>query len=478
MWASVPVLHTRHHLTRALPLLVVGACACADRSHDTQAPLDAEPIHDVEVELSGWVPTVATVRWRTDAPSSGRVHFQTDGEPELITPATTEGTEHQALLLGMLPDRVYRARIVAEVEGVERVVDDLELETGLFAPDLPSVQHSLLAQETPAEGYIILPMMPESLNGCWSRILDGQGRTVWAAPVPCNSHRTRLAPDGSGLLISSEVDLGTKPGCETPLTLLHMAWDGTLLSETDVVGGHHDITVLGDGAWAALGFDPRDLVVEGEEYPVMGDSIVEVDPSGEARVVWSLLDDRPPVADELVRRPSMYGYLDWSHCNYLNYVPAEDAYYLTCRALEAIYKVDRASGQLAWSLQLRGGDFSHDEERDLLGAPHSVELVDEGLLVFNQHWSGCSEATVIHLDHEDRAAARVWSYEHASCGSVGYLGNAWPLEGGDVLVVFSELGEAYGVSPSGEEQWLIQSEFGWMFSYGVQLDSLYVEVES
>jgi hypothetical protein len=457
-----------------LAAVVLGACH--ERARDTQEPAEGVRILEVEATVSELVPTVATVRWVTDEPSTGSVAFSTEGEDELHTPSTTLGTEHEVLLLGLLSDRSYRFRIAAEAEGVTATSAEQSLETGVFAPDLPLLQHTALCQGEVAAGYTIAPVMAVSHEACWSRIVDGQARTVWAAPVPCKTHRTHLAPDGRGLLISHHIDLGIEPGDEAPLELLQLAWDGTLLSTTVVEGGHHDVTVVGDEGYAVLGFDPREIEIEGLVYPVLGDSIIEIDTAGRAQVIWSLLDELDPRADEVTEQPLMFGYRDWSHCNYLNYVAAEDAYYLTCRALNAMLKVDRSSRRIAWILRSEGGDFEHDEQREILGAPHSVELVGDELLVFNQHNSGCSEAARIRLDHDLGTAARTWSYEHESCSSVGYLGNAWPLPNGNSLVTFSELGSLYELSPSGEELRSIDTEYGWFFAYATQIDSLYAEV--
>ncbi len=475
---SLASLHPGLHRLPAMTgrWLLVGAVlgACHGRTSDTQDPAAEVRILEVEATLGELVPTVATVRWATDEASTGRVVFSTDGEEELHTPSTALGTEHEVLLLGLLPDRSYRFWI--EVEDGTVSSAEHSLQTGVFSPDLPPLQHTTPSQATVAAGYTIAPMMAVTREACWSRIVDGQARTVWAAPVPCKTHRTHLTPDGRGLVISHHIDLGTNPGDEAPLELLQLAWDGTLLSTTQVPDGHHDVAVIGDQGYAVLGFDARELEIEGLVYPVMGDSIIEIDAAGQARVIWSLLDELEPQADEVAGLPTMYGYLDWSHCNYLNYVAAEDAYYLTCRALDAVLKVDRSSRRIAWILRSEGGDFDHDEQRELLGAPHSVEIVGDGLLVFNQHRSGCSEATLIQLDHEHGTAARTWSYEHESCSSVGYLGNAWPLSNGNSLVTFSELGSLYEVSPSGEEQRSIHTDLGWFFAYVTQVESLYGEV--
>jgi hypothetical protein len=454
---------------RALTIMGLGLSACA-QDGDTQGPDPYDGIGDVTIELSEVVPTAATVRWTTDEPTIGRVHFRTSGEPELVTRDTEEGTEHKVTLVGMLPSRSYEVDIAVGARDDEHTSGGWSVQTGALPSGLPSLTREEFGSSLHDRGYTLLPMISTSLDSSWARILDSRGRTVWALPLLAGTPRMHLTPDGSGIFVQFTW-VGEDPD-ERQYLIQRYAFDGRLMEEKTVEGAHHDFTVVDKYTIATLGFDPRKVIVDGKEHPVLGDSIIEIDASGEARTVWNLLDDRSPAMHEL-REGYIDGFIDWSHCNYLNYVRDEDAYYITCRHIDAVVKVGRSTGEAEWFLEQDGGDFSHDETRDLLRNPHSVELLGDELLVFNQHASGCSEALIIRVDHDAGTAERTWSHEDEGCAWVGYLGNAWPLPGGNILVAFSEAGLVSEVDPAGEVQVTTSAELGWIMAYTTHVDDLY-----
>ena len=459
-----------------LAVVLGAAVGCGPFGEDSAPPddpdawLDSPLIRDWSIEISPKVPTVARVTWTSEQPASGSVRF---GEPGVLgssTPVTPESTEHQLTLLGLLPDTDYAFQLSVDGGGESVESSELGFRTGNFPEPPPSLSLASHDPSASAGGFTVMPIQGETT--CWTTVLDSMARVVWAQSLDCYSHRASLAPDGSGI-VSQSREKSTED-----MVIRHVSFFGEHLDEVHVPDAHHDITIIGDGSYATLGYSLRNFDRDGEELRVVGDTILEVDSEGEIRVVWDLFDHLEPDLDALNTSSDWAAdSWDWAHCNYLQYVPAEDAFYVTSRALNAVFKVDRATGDLLWTLSDTRGDFVTPPGDALVHTPHSVEPVDGGLLLFNQRsgdMSPCSEAVVVDLDIEAGTAARGWSYQTSDCLSVDYLGSAWPLPNGNALVVFSQSGQLDEVTPGGDVVSRANTELGWTLSYAEHAPSLYI----
>jgi hypothetical protein len=485
---SCTVSHRRCSAWLPLPLapLLAFAFACHEPPDDSDGPPvgDTDPDTDVddtdtgspgallqalEVEVSPYVPTVARVRWTTREEAVGGVRFGVPGELALAAPET-QGVEHEAYLLGLLPDTDYAFQVTVTAGEQSEQSAEQAFHTGTFAAEVPTVALELLDPAASAPGYTIVPL--ESSGECYTMVLDQQGRTVWAQPINCLTHRTYLAPDGSGFVSHSR----TAP--QNPVILRQVSFFGESIRDLPVEDSHHDFTIVDDTTYALLGYTERSFSFDGgEPIRLVGDTIIEVDLDGNERVVWDLFDHLEPQEDQLGHLSDWSsGAYDWSHCNYISYIPEEDAYYLSSRALDALFKVDRSSGELIWALSDVLGDFTTEGDPLLVHRPHSIEPVEGGLLYFNQKDPGagdCSEAVRAILDPGAGTATRAWSYQTDNCLGVDYMGSAWPLDNGNVLAVFSQRGQMDEVASDGTVVQRLVTGIGWWFSYAMRVESLY-----
>jgi hypothetical protein len=218
---------------------------------------------------------------------------------------------------------------------------------------------------------------------------------------------------------------------------------------------HHDFTVL-----------PNSDTIAIVEYDDDGigtcDRLIELAPDGEKRLVYALRDDfGHREADE-----------EWCHTNAVNYVPDEDAYYLSVLKMNAILKIDRASGTLVWVL---GGEDSTFD-----GASwhhqHQHQLLDNGnILLFSNGAGGFSEADQsvaieYALDNDTLIATETWRYQSglftSSLGDVQRVGN------GNTLITYSNSGTIHEVDTA-TASLLAVFESNPIVGYAIRRDALY-----
>mgnify|MGYP002639804574 CR=1 FL=1 len=460
-------------------LLGLGACgvwlgdsagtAARDSVLDSDEPSVGSLLSDLDLEISAEVPSVAKVRWTSPTEAVGSVRFGAAGELVSAAAVRVQGDRQEAYLLGLLPDEDYAFEVTVSMGDEVWSSAEQVFHTGAWVAPPPQVEVSLYDPESSAGGFTIVPL--QGGDDCWTMVLDEQGRTVWAHPISCLTHRVRLAQDGSGFISH------TRSSPQDPLVLEHISFFGEPIASIVVPDAHHDFAIVEHGTYAVLGYTERSFFDGEVEVRLVGDTILEVDTEGHSHVVWDLFDHLEPVLEGFRFRSDWSdGAWDWSHGNYLSYVAEEDAYYVSSRALNALFKVDRTTGAHLWTLADGFGDFGNAGDRPLLDTPHSVEPVDGGVLYFNQQAAGigCSEAVVAQLDELVGTAERVWSYETSDCLKVDYLGNAWQLSNGNVLAVFSQRGQADEVTPAGDVVHRLSTDIGWWFSYAQRVDSLYV----
>src|SRR5690606_3043860 len=126
-----------------------------------------------------------------------------------------------------------------------------------------------------------------------------------------------------------------------------------------------------------------------------------------------------------------------------------DSYYVLSRYLDALIRVDRASGDTAWVL---GGD--HDSFT-WTGTPfqhgHVSDVWADGMLIFdNRDHDGPTRVAEIAWDEDQRTAEVVWEFPRPDGAVLPVLGDARRLPGGNRLIVWSSRGELVEVSPEGE----------------------------
>lgn len=423
-----------------------------DSAAETTEDGPAEAVTLVETGMA----TVFRVTWTTDEPTVGRVVFEDgDGRARASAWDDTPTTDHEALLLGMLPDHEIPWR-------VETVADDVTwpgvartLTTGTLPTSLPELTVTDLDPDRAAVAWTITPII--SPTGGWIVILDEEGRYIWAWPAPATDtggwqlvFRARLGLDGDSLVYNHQ-----SPGLEQFGTLGRLALDGESRGIVGQAGMHTDFVELPGGRWATLGWSVRDY----DGRSILGDTVFTVEADGSTNVLWDVFDDFEPDLSEVWPAVTLNDYEgeDWSHVNSIDVSEDGADLLVTASFNHALMRIDGDGAGLSWTVAEEGAsDWTIDDaDRPLLGLPHSVQDLGDGrYLVFNRgdydaNPSVCSSADELWLDEATGQATKVWSYTPEDCLFNAFLGDAWRLDGWNTFVDFSAGGRIDEVTPEG-----------------------------
>ena len=204
--------------------------------------------------------------------------------------------------------------------------------------------------------------------------------------------------------------------------------------DTIIATVHHDYLYLPDGSMAWIDFEDRDY----SGRTVRGETIVERDPAGVERVVWSAWDDLTYNGVD-VGAPEGY----WTLGNHPEYVAAADSHAMSLRNLDTIVKVDRATGVVDWTV----GPNGTNPPDDPTDGQHGLDVLGDELLVFD---NGSSGSRAVRYLLTEGAATLIWEYHHGALSSF-VMGDAQQLDNGNHLVVFSTSSTVDEVSPEGEQ---------------------------
>jgi len=265
-------------------------------------------------------------------------------------------------------------------------------------------------------------------------LLDMNGRAVHSWPAARLKSRVRLLPDGSIL----GVGLGR--------LVVEYDWEGRQTWElrTPDAIPHHDVLRLANGNTLVL------ILRDGE----VADTLLEVDRAG--KVVWTwkaaerlgaLIPLRPSDPDDVTHINSLQELPEnpWHTAGDRRFRPGN--LLLSARNLNAIFVVDRHSGEVVWSFQ-DGLDMQHEALMNGPGLPGPGRIQ-----VFNNRlrsFSSDRQSEVLELDPP--AGSVAWRYK-----SPGFFsptaGVQQVLPNGNVLVTSSRGGRVFEVTRQGDLVW-------------------------
>jgi len=284
-------------------------------------------------------------------------------------------------------------------------------------------------------------------------VIDGEGRQRWVRDNPPEEVlRVRRAGDDSLLvMLDSSADADGRVQRES--------LDGEVSDVIIAPEVHHDVLELPDGRWAWLEHVSGDAPLQGDPAaPISTDVVMVAEPGGEPEPLFSLFDDYPVepwwVCSHMELGIRVRGHHQWTHSNSLALDPTRrDELLILARNLDAVLAVDWRTGTF---LEQLGGRDSDAEVLDgaALGHPHMSQVTDDGhLLVFDNGLHAEGPSRVVELARGPEGLEVVWSVDHPDGGSVGYLGDARRLPGGNTLVVWSADARLTEVTPSGAIVW-------------------------
>jgi hypothetical protein len=247
--------------------------------------------------------------------------------------------------------------------------------------------------------------------------------------------------------------------------------DGTATTSDLLLDGHHNAieTLPGQWAWIAsdmhLSDDHADLSNRIYTAPV-GDTSAPVELFNEFDSIYGGVAPTHCAHQTL---PSLFvdglPLFDWTHTNSITYAPGSDSLYVYGRYMDALWKLDRATGALQWQLGGPGGDFTtvaggslwdSSETSVLWSHAHMTDVWDGGALAFdNGDHADPKVSSVVEIawDEQARTASEVWRYTHPAGAFMFVLGDARRTPEDTVLISWTMLGEVTEVDRSGAVLW-------------------------
>lgn len=263
-------------------------------------------------------------------------------------------------------------------------------------------------------------------------ILDSQGRIVWFNRLPKGRTSLGLQPqvyNGKPVLT-----WGQRPPFTTvddlyngsPKTLYNVIADESykVLARVRARGRGvrtdlHDMTISRRNTALVLGFRlvTRRLRSLGgpRKGPVIDSIVQEIDiPTGRVLFSWSSIRHVP--LNHSVLKPARRGAWDYFHANSV----AEDAdgnLLISARHTSAIYKVDRRTGDVIWTLGGKASSFQMGPGASFWYQHDPQRQADGTITLFDNHGSefdkrGASRALELSLDENARTATVVREFGH------------------------------------------------------------------
>ena len=323
--------------------------------------------------------------------------------------------------------------------------------------------------EPDAEYYVVTPSISfvQSVPN-YTVIFDQQGVPVWWYASTATPIDGKVLDDGS--IAWGRFDGGT--GYEI------RSLDGTLLRQVGVWGGStdpHDMVELGNGDLLLLEYKPRQHVdltaYGGSADATVGDAVIhEVDPSGND--VWSW-DSKDHIAlDEtgrwwataLAQTP-----VDPVHMNSMEVNGS--SLVVSARHLDAVYSIDRTTGDIQWKL----GGTSIPQSLTVLddpyspnpfGGQHDARILPDGTLTVHDNGTAFGRpprAVRYSIDQIARTATLLESVSDPAVTDAVCCGSARRAADGSWLMGWGANSLVEELAPDGNPNFTLS--FGSAFSY-------------
>ena len=408
-----------------LPLSCLALLTCVACNPQLEATVKTNPICDIS----------SVVSWTTKDPASSWVEVGQGAEPSFRVGSDALVTDHEVVVVGMVADSSYQLEAVSVTDsGKELRAEPAVFETGSL-PD-PWLQGEIAIPDAAAvqAGWTIANVMNASLTPITVVILDEQGQVVWYFADDDENAGADIQVswfhDRGEMLIGPHV----APGDHS----FQMDLQGNVSWEGPEQPGDFNLINLQQGQWhhVLTELDNGDHVTVQSNYEyvgddeIQGDRVIQLDTDNNEVWSWNTFDHLEYDPDDL------YMGLWWTHLNSVVVDSDEDVAYINSWVLGHTFKVDRASGEILWTLGL-GGDFAPDPDamEPWYQKSHSFEPIgDDHYVIYDNGDSsrGWSRIMEYALDESTMQAEIVWQYPEygeedvwwvISCGDVDLLDN-------------------------------------------------------
>jgi hypothetical protein len=211
----------------------------------------------------------------------------------------------------------------------------------------------------------------------------------------------------------------------------------------------HDVKVIPGGKYLVLAVEYRQtdmsaLISGGQKAAfVMGLVVQERTFAGQTTWTWKSLD-HIPVTDATTDVDLRQNVIDYIHANSL-WLDNDGNVLISCRHLDEVIKVNRATGELMWrwgGSGSKGNEFTwlNDTRDGFTGFSHQhtvQRLPDGSILMFdngNLRPGSASRAVRYRINEETKTAERVWEYNRNASVVTHSMGSAEELPNGNVLI--------------------------------------------
>lgn len=429
-----------------------------------------------EVEASVETTSVGSlqrIRWQTENDVRARVVYDNGEGIRRETVWDEGGTDHEAGLLGVLPDLESNWSVEVD-EGGPRCVATGVLRNGTLPTGGPEIAPDTIDEAEQAGGLTLVPVLYGTQTQAFDLvILDEQGRAVWSWRPPEGQippgfvTRASFAHDGQSIWFNSHANSVDSTG-----TLFQLGFDGQILSQRHIFGFHTDFVEMEDESMAVLTWEIRDF----GDQRLLGDRIVVVQADGTSTDLWGSFDEIP--VDLGTQWPTGFypqdiTVRDWSHVNGISWDAEADDLLVTMSVYDGVARIDGNSGETEWFLGDSESDLTHAPAGAVLtNTPHSVQALDDDkVLVFNRNQPACSFAAEILIDPDIDAATLLRTWSEPDCMTVSVLGEARRLSTGHTVVNYTSSGRIVEYAPSGAQSWGVSLEIGSMFGLSSHIET-------
>lgn len=302
-------------------------------------------------------------------------------------------------------------------------------------------------------------------GACTAQLLSSDGPVLraWKDPEPCHRwEHAELLPDGDLIAVGARLDEDVTPDpIETGRYVLRLRWNGTVVWRR-AINAHHDLSALPDGRFLTLVMERRRIPAIDPEHDIADDVITWLSADGRTQERLSVYDvlasaDPPfPIQKAGSHEASKSGIIDLLHTNTVRRasVPelaarspiyGPDALILTSRHQDELLIVDARKRRLLWHWG-----------RGVLSGPHEGSMLPNGhLLVFD---NGLARGWSRVLDLDPLAPGNLVQFAPGSSRFFSrVMGSCQRLPNGNVLIVHSEGGAAFELTPQGQPVWTYES---------------------
>lgn len=356
-------------------------------------------------------------------------------------------------------------------EGEDEAEEKVEPQAFVTRPDLtpPVIDVSV---EAPGTGhYFLAPKQADAQQG--PLIIDGRGAVVWSQPNEQSVADFRVQTyRGEPVLTWYEGrSLGGYGEGEFVIADTSYQEVARVEAGNGLAGDLHEfqLTAAGTALILAYELEPADLTSVGgpaDGYQ-LDNYVQEIDvETGRVLFEWSahdhvpvedtyseLVPDAAATEDERDEDGTEEAPFDWFHANSVA-EDGDDTLLVSARNTHAIYAIDRATGDVRWTLGGRSSDFTLDDGARFTWQHDARQLPDGTLSLFdnqaNPPTADRSRGLVLALDEEAGAARVVREWAPPDDVLAGSQGNTQVLEDGGAVVGWGSEGRVTEYGPDGE----------------------------